>query len=82
MTLARRPAGTTIKNGVVIWRVGTLAPGEQRAVALTVRLTRTLTGKRCNTATASGANAPAVTARACSAIRAVAGTVRIPIVTG
>ena len=82
MTLVRRPAGTTIKNGAVVWRVGTLAPGAQRVVALTVRLARTLNGQRCNTATASGANAPTVTARACSAIRAVAGTVRVPIVTG
>ena len=82
MTLVSRPAGTTIKNGAVVWQLGTLAPGQRRAISLKVRINRTIKGRRCNSANASAANAATVTARACSAIRSVSGAVRIPIVTG
>mgnify|MGYP001273120699 FL=1 len=82
MSLVTTPAGATVKNGTVVWRVGTLAAGERKVLAFQVRLDRTIHGKRCNNASASGANAPTVRARACSAVRAVAGAVRIPVVTG
>ena len=82
MTLVSRPAGTTIKNGTVVWQLGTLAPGQRRSISLQVRINRAITGRRCNSANASAANAATVRVRACSAIRAVSGAVRIPIVTG
>ena len=82
MSLVSPPSGASVKNGTITWPVGTLAPGERKVLAFQVRLDRTTTGRRCNNATASGANAPTVRARACSAVRAVAGAVRIPLVTG
>lgn len=82
MTIARLPAGTTLKSGVITWRLGTLAPGTQRVLALTVRLDATIAGRRCNNAAASADNAPTVRARACSQVRAVAGVSRLPVVTG
>jgi uncharacterized repeat protein (TIGR01451 family) len=82
MSLVGTPAGATVKNGTVVWNVGTLAAGERKVLTLQVRLDRTIRGRRCNNATASGSNAPTVRARACSAVRAVAGAVRIPVVTG
>lgn len=82
MTLVARPKGATLKNGIVTWQLGTLAPGAQRVVTLTVRLDRTIAGQRCNTADASAGNAPTVRVRACSNVRAVAGVTRLPGVTG
>jgi uncharacterized repeat protein (TIGR01451 family) len=82
MSIVGLPRGATLKRGVVTWKLGSLAAGDRRVVVLNVRVDRTVRGTRCNSADAAAANAPTVTARACSTIRAVAGVSRLPIVAG
>lgn len=84
-TLAKRPAKATVRRGVVIWAVGSLAPGASTTVTLTLRANPTAKGQRVNRAVARATNvAGAVRAQARVTIRgaAVLGGGRIPIVTG
>ena len=81
-TVFRRPSRATFQGGRLVWKLGNLAPGATKTVRAQIRLDRTAVGTRCNTAVASAANAPTVRARACTTIRRVLGTARLPIVTG
>lgn len=58
LTLVRIPAGATIRNGVVTWRVGTLAAGASRRLAMRVRVNPNVTGRLRNTATVTADNLP------------------------
>jgi uncharacterized repeat protein (TIGR01451 family) len=82
MSLAARPASSTVTKGVVTWKVGVLAPGASKTVTVRIKLDRSASGRRCNTGRASASNAATVSSRACTVIRAVAGAGRVPAVTG
>lgn len=82
LSVLKVPKGATLKKGVVTWSVGALAPGAAKTVALRVRIDRGASGTRCNRASATGVDVTLVKAAACTAIRAVAGAVRLPPVTG
>lgn len=58
LTLVRIPAGATIRNGVVTWRVGTLAAGASRTLTMDVRVNANVTGDIVNTATVTADNLP------------------------
>jgi hypothetical protein len=50
------PTGATIRNGVVTWRVGTLAPRASRTLSMPVRVNPNVTGTIRNTATVTADN--------------------------
>jgi uncharacterized repeat protein (TIGR01451 family) len=79
--LASRSSGGKLVNGRVTWKAATLRPGASRTVTLRVRLSRDLSGRRCNVALAAAANAARVRDVACTRIAAVAGAIA-PAVTG
>jgi uncharacterized repeat protein (TIGR01451 family) len=81
LALRRRPAGAVLRDGVVTWRVGRLAPGASRIVRLPVQVLASTAGRRCNVARATAANAAAVRDRACTRIvrPEVAGAVAPPV---
>jgi uncharacterized repeat protein (TIGR01451 family) len=58
LTLVRIPRGATIRNGVVTWRVGTLAPRASRTLAMRVRVNPNVTGRIRNAATVTADNLP------------------------
>jgi uncharacterized repeat protein (TIGR01451 family) len=58
LTLVRIPAGATIRNGVVTWRVGTLAPGASRSLRMPVRVNPNVSGRIRNSATVTADNLP------------------------
>jgi uncharacterized repeat protein (TIGR01451 family) len=80
--IAKRPAGAVLQKGTITWSLGDLAPGASTTLKLQVRIDRNASGRRCNRATASAANAATVTTRACTKVVRIAGVTRIPIVTG
>ena len=51
LTLVRIPSGATIRNGVVTWKVGTLAAGASKRLTMPVRVNPNVTGRIRNTAT-------------------------------
>jgi uncharacterized repeat protein (TIGR01451 family) len=81
MVLASVPSRGTMAGGSAQWTIGTLAPGASRTVRVSMRSATNTTKSRCNTARASGSNAPAVRATACTRFVQVAG-VSTPGVTG
>jgi uncharacterized repeat protein (TIGR01451 family) len=58
LTLVRIPNGAAIRNGVVTWRVGTLAAGASRTLTMDVRVNPNVTGDIVNTATVTADNLP------------------------
>ena len=58
LTLVSIPDGATIRNGVVTWRVGTLAAGASRTLTMDVRVNANVTGDIVNTATVTADNLP------------------------
>ncbi|HET6692542.1 MAG TPA: SdrD B-like domain-containing protein [Miltoncostaeaceae bacterium] len=58
LTLVRIPRGAAIRNGVVTWRVGTLAAGASRALTMRVRVNANVTGRIVNAATVTADNLP------------------------
>lgn len=58
LTLVRIPRGATIRNGVVTWRIGTMAPGAVRRLAMRVRVNPNVTGRIRNTATVTADDLP------------------------
>ncbi len=58
LTLVRIPSGATIRNGVVTWRVGTLAAGGSKTLSMPVRVNPNVTGTIRNTATVTADNLP------------------------
>lgn len=79
MALVSKPAGATLVNGVVQWKVGDLAPGASASVSVAMRLATNRTTVRCNTSTTVGSNAALVIGRACTRFARVAGVRRLPV---
>jgi len=72
----------TIRRGVVRWTVGDMKPGQTVTLTLTLRAGGTRAVTRCNVANAVGSNADRVVDRQCTALRAVLGQRKAPVVTG
>ena len=81
MVLASVPSRGTMAGGSAVWSIGTLAPGASRTVRVAMRTAANTSKTRCNTARASGSNAPGVSATACTRFVRVAGVTQ-PGVTG
>jgi hypothetical protein len=64
MTLVGVPAGASVINGVVTWRLGTMRAGQTRTVSLRARIGGNAPlGRYTNTATVTARNIPAQRAR-------------------
>jgi uncharacterized repeat protein (TIGR01451 family) len=81
MFLVRRVAGMRMRNGLLTWSLGTLAPGRSRTVRVRLRADPLAAGRRCDVARARASNTGQVTDRACVRLRAVPRRVG-PSVTG
>lgn len=81
MSLAGPVKGASVSSGRITWTIGRLAAGASRTVSVSLRIDRSIGGRRCNTATATASNAGTARDSACTRIRAVAGVVA-PAVTG
>lgn len=79
LSLAGTPMGAKFAAGRLTWTVGTLAARGSRTFTVKLRIDRTIGGQRCNTATATAANANSARDRSCMRIRAVAGQVAPPV---
>lgn len=82
MSLVRRGAGVRLVRGVIVVRVGNLAPGASKKVKIQLRIDRRASGLRTNTASASASNARTVRDGVRTRIILVGGRVVIPGVTG
>lgn len=82
MTIVRMPANARLVKGVIRWSLGVLQPGQKVTVRVALRTNLNVTRSRCNVATASAGNASSVRARVCTNFVRIAGSVRLPIVTG
>jgi hypothetical protein len=80
-SLARRAPGAALRSGRVTWNLGTLKPGASRKVTISVRISRNIAGRRCNTGLALAANAVRVRDIACTRIARIAPVIA-PAVTG
>ncbi|MEW6582547.1 MAG: DUF11 domain-containing protein, partial [Actinomycetota bacterium] len=80
LSLAARARGATVSRGTVRWKVGTLAAGGSRTVRVTLRIGRSISGRRCNVATATASNAAGARGTRCTRIAAIAGALQ-PAVT-
>ena len=69
LLLARIPAGATIRNGVVTWRIGTLPAGGRRALTMPVRVGPRARGLIANTATVTADGLPPRRATARTRVR-------------
>ncbi|HMN98406.1 MAG TPA: SdrD B-like domain-containing protein [Miltoncostaeaceae bacterium] len=58
LTLVSIPSGATIRNGVVTWRVGTLAGGASKTLTMDVRVNANVTGDIVNAANVTADNLP------------------------
>jgi uncharacterized repeat protein (TIGR01451 family) len=58
LTLVRVPSGATIRNGVITWRIGDMAPNALRVLRVPVRVSPTATGTIRNTATVTADGLP------------------------
>lgn len=81
MSLAAVPAGASLRGGRVVWTVASLAAGATRTLTLKVRLDADITGRRCNTATASTPGVRRAASTTCTMVRAIPRTL-LPAVTG
>ena len=79
--VAKRVKGASVSGGAVKWSVGTLASGRSRTVSVSIRLARTVSGRRSNVATATASNASTARGQQCTRIAAIAGALD-PAVTG
>lgn len=80
MSMAARPTGNAkLRHGRVTWTLGDIGAGASRTVVMKVRIDRAVSGRRCNTVTATSVDAPAATGRACVTILRVAGASQVPI---
>ncbi len=68
MSLARIPSGSRLRGGRLVWTIGSLRPGRARSLAVTVRIDRGVTGRRCNRVTVRRAGSAPARARACTMI--------------
>lgn len=73
--------GAGISKGAISWKVGNLAPGKSKTVAVKMRIDASVGGRRCNRAVATASNAVTMRDTQCTRIAAVAGAVE-PGVTG
>ncbi len=79
LAAARIPKGATIKNGVVTWAVGDLAPGQTVTIGIYLVRTANRAVRICNEASAESGTAPRVSDKACTRFVRVAGVRRIPV---
>ncbi|HJZ60515.1 MAG TPA: DUF11 domain-containing protein [Miltoncostaeaceae bacterium] len=84
MALVSKPKGATIRSGGRLrWSLGSLRPGRSASATVVFRTDTGVSGRLCNTATASAGNAPAASAHACTVVARVAQARRVvPRVTG
>lgn len=82
LSLLRLPKGATIKNGVLTWRIGDLAPGQVIRIGYWTRADPGRTGRVCNTARAVAGNAALAAGSTCVRILKVKGASFRPPVTG
>jgi uncharacterized repeat protein (TIGR01451 family) len=82
LTLVRIPSGATIRNGVVTWRVGTLAAGRSRTLRMQVRVNPNVTGLIRNTATVTAEGMPPKRSTAVTRVSGPAPVARTGGVTG
>lgn len=82
LTLVRVPTGATIRNGVVTWRVGTLAPRASRTLSMPVRVNPNVTGTIRNTATVTADGLGPRRSRATTRVTGPAPVARVGGVTG
>lgn len=66
--LLRRPQGAVIESGSLVWRLGTVAPGQTIEATVPVVIGGRPGQVRCNTVSISAANAATATGRACTRI--------------
>lgn len=66
--LARRPQGATLEGGVLVWRLGNLAPGQTVQATVRLRINGRPGQTRCNTVTLMASNAATAEGRACTRI--------------
>jgi uncharacterized repeat protein (TIGR01451 family) len=81
LVAVRVPSGASIRNGVVTWRVGDMAPRRTVTLRVTLRTLKSVRSTITNTATASASNASRVSARAVTRITPLPSAVQ-PAVTG
>jgi uncharacterized repeat protein (TIGR01451 family) len=81
MSLTARPAGSSLRRGVLTMRLGSLAPSSRRAVALKVRVDRSSAGIRMHRAGISSRCSAAIATTARTRITQVGPRVR-PAVAG
>ncbi len=79
LAAARIPKGATIKDGVVTWAVGDLAPGQTVTVGIYLVRTANRAVRICNEASVESGTAPRVSDKACTRFVRVAGVRRIPV---
>ena len=82
LSLVKRPAGVQLSKGVIVVKIGTLAPGASKTIKLQFRIDRRASGVQTNTASASASNARTVRDSAKTRIVLVGGSLVIPGVTG
>jgi uncharacterized repeat protein (TIGR01451 family) len=81
LSLVTASRARTLNNGVITFRLGTLAPGASRTVTVTMLADASVRGKRTNVATVSATGVRAVRAAAATVFRTLARRVQ-PAVTG
>ena len=81
LSLVTASRARTLSNGVITFRLGTLAPGASRTVTVTMLADASVRGKRTNVATVSATGVRAVRATAATVFRTLARRVQ-PAVTG
>jgi uncharacterized repeat protein (TIGR01451 family) len=81
LSLVTASRARTLSNGVITFRLGTLAPGASRTVTVTLLADASVRGKRTNVATVSATGVRAVRATAATVFRTLARRVQ-PAVTG
>lgn len=66
--LVRRPQGAVLESGSLVWRLGSVAPGQTIEATVPVIIGGRPRQVRCNSVSISAANAPTATGRACTRI--------------
>lgn len=68
LTVASRPAGSTVRGRTIDWNLGTLVPGQSVNATVRFAARRTASGRACNVALASATGVDTARARACTTI--------------
>lgn len=81
MVLTARPAGATVRDGVIEWRVASLRAKRSITRRVRVRMLASTEGRVCNTASVSAGNARSRSTTRCTIVLRQ-GIARLPAVTG